>query len=138
MTYDAEGGVLYRFYVAVETNQGPKGTQCYAKGITGQTVSPLCQELSATGAVSVDLDSLTEQEEPICPPGHHFEVTLDSIPLNLVPLQCGEVASIGPLDPGDFTLQVAVFNADRELIRDDVSCGASVLPGKTSPAACSL
>ncbi len=138
VSYEADGGVLYRFYIAVETNEGPKGTQCFAQGKAGQTVTPMCQELSSTGAVSLDLDDLADSGDPICPSGHHFDVSLDSVPLNLVPLQCGEVASIGPLDPTDYSLDVTVFNADHELVRDGISCTAEVLPGKTTAAVCTF
>ena len=93
-------------------------------------------DLPPSQGVHIRLDGvLNSVEEPLCPADSFFDVLVNDVPLNSVPLPCASSAQIGPLTAGLELLDVVV----RDETGTDVargSCGAEVAPGKTTTALC--
>ena len=60
-----------------------------------------CNPLSATGRANILLDGvLNSVDEPLCPASSFFDVVVDDVPLNAVPLPCASAAQIGTAERG--------------------------------------
>lgn len=129
----------YTFYaLTTDAEQPVRGSECFVQAQSGQTVTPLCQELSAYGHARFSIAHLKVGGAAVCPPGSSFNVLTDAIPLNSVPLPCHGEALIGPLEPGLQLLDVVIIDEQGQASSVEVSCGADIEPGRTVDGICVL
>jgi len=149
VVFDAQADELYSFYITAqgvdiaEGVAGPLlGTQCFAKGVAGETVIPSCAPIASQGGMRLSLASLTTpDDEPLCPPDHYFDVLQEDVALNVVPLSCAAQAHVSPLEPGEglglVVVGIDIYDGDGQGSAGlEASCAAAVLPGKTVDAYC--
>jgi hypothetical protein len=134
----AEGvtaGRGYAFYATTEIDGTSHGSLCTATARAGVTVAAQCGPLRTTGDVQLSLANLEVGGEPACPTGHRYDVALDDQILNATPLACEGQAQVGPLEPGDYSFGVSIFDG-AGLPFGGASCAATVLAGQTVEAVC--
>ncbi len=139
VVFDAVAGELYSFYVsAMGLDNRLRGTQCFAMGVTGETVVPSCGTLTDQGSMRLSVAGLQVDgaDEDLCPPEAYFDVLYQDEALNAVPLSCAAQAHVSPLEPATYLLDVTIYGDDGQLLGDGASCSAAVVPGKTVDGFC--
>ena len=131
-------GQAYYFYVTAEAAGVTLGTECFVTARAGLTGTPLCNAISAEGDLSLSLDGLYVGDRELCPLSYGFDVALAGAVLNAEPLPCGTAAHVGPLPSGDTTLDITVLDDVGLPTGNAAICTATVLPGKTVQAQCTV
>jgi hypothetical protein len=129
-------GQGYSFYATTDVGDVTHGATCFATARAGLTIPVQCDPLRSTGDVRLPLDELLIDDEPACPPGYRFDVAVDGEILNATSLSCEGQTQIGPLDPGDYALDVTIFDTGGQ-VAGGASCLARVVAGQAVDAACS-
>jgi hypothetical protein len=136
VVWDAVAGQEYDFYVTADVGGVAKGARCFAVARLGETVGASCEPLTASGGARIDLGGLVDGGEPTCPDGDFYDLYLAGDLLNPVPLPCGAVATVQPIDPGIAVIDVTVHDIAGMPWGDGAGCAADVEPGKLVDAIC--
>ncbi|WP_437683066.1 hypothetical protein [Sorangium sp. So ce131] len=121
------------------------GSTCVALADEGVTAAAVCDPLSATGALEIDLDALVAEEDLACGDGasaYFAKVApADQQPeaeqLLVGPVPCGERAFVSPLAPGVYSASIEVLDRKGAPVRT-AACDGEVRPGATTRAACAV
>jgi hypothetical protein len=123
------------------------GAECFAVPMNGVTIPAVCDPLSDTGAVVIDVAALlgaftppltcgkdvsTYEARAACPAA---DPTCDKPLVALGVLPCNGPLRIEPLPSGVQTLDLSLFGADDKTYA--ATCTATVAPGSAGQAACS-
>jgi hypothetical protein len=134
--YDVEDGVTYVIYATAMVDGALSGSLCLATGRQGETVTPTCQPLTPNGNAKLELATLMNGAEPVCPDGALYDVLADgSDALNPVPIPCNQAANLGPFPPGLMLFSALIYDSMGAAV-SSASCSAIIEPGRIVDAVC--
>jgi hypothetical protein len=139
LVIDAVAGERYSFYVTTADGVAPvEGALCHATAAAGQTITPVCAALSASGSARVSLAGLTlrASREALCPAGFSFDIVGEEGTLNPVPIPCSAQTIVSPLEPGIYLFDIVVYDGTGGVQQQAPTCAAAVEAGKISDATC--
>ncbi|MSP25884.1 MAG: hypothetical protein EXR75_12140 [Myxococcales bacterium] len=131
-------GVSYTLHAtATNTSNVWVGAECFVVTKPGETVTPSCAPLSASGTVRLDLRALVDDDnERRCPEPHFYDLVGELGALTTVPLACSKAATLGPLDPGIRAFSAIIYDQHGQSTGASAACAADVEPGRLVNAVC--